>query len=149
VCEAYFSDEKTWYAALITSVNEVSQDVEIQWIGYKSSEKLPKKYINPLTAPNPDDLFEGALCNAVNTVDGMWYPCTVEKVISDSISDVSQDLSGMLFKYKVRFPHLATGGKVTVPLDYIRITKDQMVKNEKKREVLQHGDMTVTSLADF
>ena len=84
---------------------------------------MAKKYINPLTAPNPDDLFEGAVCNAVNTADGMWYPCTIEKVFSDSIGDISTDLSGMLYKYSVKFIHLPSG-KVTVPLDYIRLTKD-------------------------
>lgn len=35
VCEGYFEGEKTWYAALITDVNEQTQEVEIAWIGYK------------------------------------------------------------------------------------------------------------------
>jgi hypothetical protein len=79
--------------------------VEVQWIGYKKQDRLLKKYINPLTPPNPDDLFEGAACNAVYNQDGMWYPCVVEKVINDekNVNDISSDLSGMLFKYQVKY----------------------------------------------
>jgi hypothetical protein len=32
---------------------------------------------------NPDDLFEGATCNAVYPTNGMWYEALIEKVLSD------------------------------------------------------------------
>ena len=35
VCEAYFSSEKTWYAALVLEIFEDTQEAEIAWIGYK------------------------------------------------------------------------------------------------------------------
>jgi survival-of-motor-neuron-related-splicing factor 30 len=83
VCEAYFDEEKTWYAALVLEVYEELQEVEIAWIGYKKQTRTLKKHVNILSPPDPTDLFEGAQCNAVFTTDGMWYPCTVEKVIND------------------------------------------------------------------
>lgn len=48
--------------------------------------------------PNPNDLFEGAQCNAVYASDGMWYPCTIERIINDERggSDVSPELNAML-----------------------------------------------------
>jgi len=65
VCEAYFESEKTWYAALVLEIYEENQEAEIQWIGYKLQEKVPKKFITVLTPPDANDLFEGAACNAV------------------------------------------------------------------------------------
>lgn len=107
VCEAYFDEEKTWYAALILEVYEDLQEVEIAWIGYKKQTKTSKEFVNILTPPDPTDLFEGALCNAVLTTDGMWYPCTVEKVINDEnqSKDVSAELNAILSKYLVRYKH--------------------------------------------
>jgi hypothetical protein len=109
---------------LILEVFEETQEVEIAWIGYKHQEKMPKKFINVLTPPSPSDLFEGAACNAVFVQDGMWYPCTIERIINDEhqSNDVSPDLSAILQKYQVKFKHNQL--KITVPLDYIRLTKD-------------------------
>lgn len=83
---------------------------------------MSKKFTNILQPISPSDLFEGAACNAV--YDGMWYPCTVEKIINDenSSNDVSAEIGAILSKYLVKFKHLP--GKQTVPLDYIRVTKD-------------------------
>lgn len=83
----------------------------------------------------------------------MWYPCVIEKVINDekSTNDISLDLSGILFKYQVKFQHIPIG-KVVVHLDYIRITKDQMVKNARKRDSMANGhsaDGEITNMADF
>jgi hypothetical protein len=75
VCEGYFDSERTWYAAVILEVFEDTQEAEIAWVGYKKQEKLAAKFINVLTAPNSADLFEGAQCNAIYPVDGMWHPC--------------------------------------------------------------------------
>ena len=93
---------------------------------------MGKRYINALTPPDPQDLFEGAVCNAVFVQDGMWYPCSIEKVINDEkqSSDISSDLGMLLSKYQVKFKHHP--GKITVPLDYIRITRDQMASNLKR-----------------
>lgn len=97
--------------------------------------------MNVLFPPNPDDLFEGAQCNAVLAQDGMWYPCQVEKILSDEAGgskDLPADLNPILQKYIVRFKH--NSAKVTVPLDYIRITRDQMVSNLHKKQHLLNGD---------
>ena len=101
VCEAYFDTEKTWYAALVTEVFEDSQEVECAWIGYKKQDRMSKKFVNILTPPDPLDLFEGAQCNAVNILDGMWYPCIIEKVINDEkqSKDLSEELGALLSKY--------------------------------------------------
>ena len=62
---------------------------------------MPSSYIKVLTPPNPDDLFEGAQCLAIYANDGMWYICTIEKVLSDvnESSDISHDLRPMLLKF--------------------------------------------------
>ena len=104
VCETYFHEEKTWYAALINDVFEDTQEVEIAWIGYKKEERVPKKLVNILTPPDPQELFEGAACNAVFTQDGMWYPCVIEKVINDE-KDETTELGAILSKYLVKFKH--------------------------------------------
>jgi len=82
-------------------------------------------------------LFEGAQCNAV--LEGMWYPCIVEKVINDekASNDVSIELGAILSKYLVKFKH--NQQKLTVPLDYIRVTKDQQAQNAKKKDFLMMG----------
>ena len=48
VCEGYFEEEKTWYAALVMDVKEDKQEAEIAWIGMKLQTSVPKKYINIL-----------------------------------------------------------------------------------------------------
>ena len=98
VCEAFFASDKTWYAALVIDVFEDKQEVEVAWIGYQSQEVLPKKYVNVLSPPDPNDLFEEAQCNAVYASDGMWYPCVIEKVINDEkeSKDVSPEVSSIL-----------------------------------------------------
>jgi len=137
VCEAYFEEEKTWYAALVVEVFEDKQQVEVAWIGYRKQERKEKKHVNILTPLDPQDLFEGAQCNAV--LEGMWYPCIVEKVINDekASNDVSIELGAILSKYLVKFKH--NQQKLTVPLDYIRVTKDQHAQNAKKKDFLMMG----------
>jgi hypothetical protein len=69
----------------------------------------------------------------------MWYPCTIEKIVNDEQnSDVSPELNAILQKYLVKFKHSQT--KATVPLDYIRITRDQMVQNATKRQQILNGE---------
>ena len=35
ICEAYFTKEKSWFAAVVLEIFEDTQEVEIAWIGYK------------------------------------------------------------------------------------------------------------------
>lgn len=149
VCEGYFSTEKTWYASLILEVLEETQEVEVAWIGYKKQERMPKKCVNVLTPLSPLDLFEGTICNAVNVQDGMWYPCLIERVINDekASKDVSADLGAILSKYLVKFKH--SQEKATVPLDYIRQTRDQQLQNERRREANNNNDDDDEPLVDF
>lgn len=61
-----------------------------------------------LTPPNPDFLFEGAFCNGIYPVDGMWFPCQIEKVLNEGYEkggDISSDLKPMILKYLVKFKH--------------------------------------------
>ena len=69
--------------------------------------RTPKKFVNILTPVDAQDLFEGAQCNAVNSADGMWYPCIIEKVLNEerSSNDVSAELGAILSKYLVKFKH--------------------------------------------
>jgi len=66
--------------------------------------RTPKKFVNILTPVDAQDLFEGAQCNAVNSADGMWYPCIIEKVLNED-NDVSAELGAILSKYLVKFKH--------------------------------------------
>jgi hypothetical protein len=79
----------------------------------------------------------------------MWYPCTVEKVINeeDSSNDVSPDLGAILSKYLIKFKTFQ--GKATVPLDYIRITRDQMAQNLKKQEQIAKGQSGEVEFANL
>lgn len=105
-------------------VFEDAQEAEVAWIGYKQQERLPVQYINVLIPPNPINLEEGFTCSAVLTTDGMWYPCIIEKILSDdqAKTDLTSDLKSILSKYQVKFKNLPT--KVTVPLDYIRLSRE-------------------------
>ena len=82
VCEAYFESEKTWFAALIQDVDEETNEAEVAWVGYNIQERLPAEKITILKGIDPDELFEGASCNAVQPSDGMWYEAVIEKVLT-------------------------------------------------------------------
>jgi hypothetical protein len=79
--------------------------------------------VNVLTPPDSDTLFEGAICLSIFPNDGMWHPCKIERVLNDKDnSDLSKDLKSMVLKYLIQFKDQPN--KVTVPLDYIRLTPD-------------------------
>jgi hypothetical protein len=128
VCEAYYGAQKTWFAALIQDVDEIKQEAEIAWIGYNKQEKsVPKSQITILKQLSTSDLFVGAHCNSVCGLNGMWFPCVIEKEIIPSQADEMQMLETGDFrllqnKYQVKFT--GSGEKETVTLDFIRITKD-------------------------
>jgi len=54
----------------------------------------------------------------------MWYPCIIEKVLNEekASNDVSAELGAILSKFLIKFKH--NQQKCTVPLDYIRVTRD-------------------------
>jgi hypothetical protein len=54
----------------------------------------------------------------------MWYPCVIERVLNEekTSDDVSVELGAILSKYLIKFKH--NQQKITVPLDYIRVTRD-------------------------
>lgn len=70
-------------------------------------KRMTKKFVNILSPVDPQDLFEGAQCNAVNSSDGMWYPCVIEKVINEekASNDVSAELGAILSKFQIKFKH--------------------------------------------
>ena len=106
---------------------------------------MDKQSVNVLNPPNPDDLFEGAQCNAVYASDGMWYPCSIERILNAEKDESS--LNAMLSKYQVKFKHQQT--KAVVPLDYIRITRDQMAQNMIKKEQILNGEAIETEVGDL
>ena len=83
VCEAYFESEKTWFAALIQDIDEQAQEAEIAWIGYNIQDKLPVQKVTILPQINADELYDGALCNAVYPSDGMWYEAVIERRLTE------------------------------------------------------------------
>lgn len=80
---------------------------------------------------------------SANPVDGMWYPCQIEKVINNEkdSKDLSNELKAMLMKYQIKFKHPQLQTKVTVPLDYLRLTKEHLVLNQKKKQQLSNAGM--------
>jgi hypothetical protein len=80
-----------------------------------------------------DCLFEGALCNAVSPSDGMWYEANVEKVLTAEEAEAfaAADLRSNMRRFQVKYKAFNT--KMTVPLDYLRITGEQASQNTKKK----------------
>ena len=80
----------------------------------------------------PSDVFVGAQASTLKISDGMWHPCTIEKEILPSAEDEQQmletgDFRCLQNKYVVRFPECDDSKKVekdTVPLDYLRMSKE-------------------------
>ena len=83
VCEAYFEDHKTWFAALIQEVDLRTDSVQVAWIGYGQQDTLSKSKITILQAVDEELLHDGATCLAVYPASGMWYECTIEKRLRD------------------------------------------------------------------
>ncbi len=82
----------------------------------------------------------------------MWYPCIIEKVLNEekASNDVSAELGAILSKFLIKFKH--NQQKCTVPLDYIRVTRDQQAQNLRKKELLEKGfsgDGDIGNLEDF
>lgn len=88
---------------------------------------MAKKYLSVLEPPSASDLFEGAQITSVYYGDGQWYPCTIEKVIEEEAKD---DLPAQV-QYQVRFKQY--NNKITVPLDFVKLSKEQKEQNEKRK----------------
>ena len=132
VCEAYFAEHKTWFAALIQEVDLKNDTVQIAWIGYGQQDTLEKSKITCLTCVNEDLLWDGASCLAVYPASGMWYDCLIEKRLKADEAEAfaGTDMRGNQVRFRVRFT--AFDHKQVVPLDYIRITPDQITQNKRK-----------------
>lgn len=133
VCEAFFETEKTWFAALIQDIDEDAQEAEIAWIGYNIQERLPVSKVTILPENDPEELVDGASCNAVYPSDGMWYEAVIERKLADDEAEsfAVTDLRNSQLRFVVRYKSF--GQKMTVPMDYIRMTRDQLQANQKKR----------------
>jgi len=55
----------------------------VAWIGYNIQERLPISKITILPDNDPQELFDGAVCNAVYPTDGMWYEAVIERRLTD------------------------------------------------------------------
>ena len=64
----------------------------------------------------------------------MWYESIIERRLTEEEADqfAVTDLRSTQIRFVVRYKDF--GQKMTVPLDYIRVRKDQLIKNEKKRK---------------
>lgn len=60
---------------------------------------------------------------------------------------MSAELGAILSKYLVRYKH--NQQKMTVPLDYIRLTRDQQAQNQKKKAQLDGVDPDFNNFEDF
>lgn len=85
-----------------------------------------------LAENDPEKLFDGAICNAAYPSDGMWYEAVIERKLSDEEAETfaASDLRSAQLRFVVRYKSF--GQKMTVPLDYIRVTKEQQVSNQRK-----------------
>ena len=128
---------------MIQDIDDEEQEAEIAWIGYNIQERLPKERITILPMVEADELFEGALCSAVFPSDGMWYEAVVERRLSEEEAEqfAATDLRSTQIRFVVRYKDF--GQKMTVPLDYIRLRKDQVMKNEKKRKQAESNQNTL------
>lgn len=81
------------------------QEAEIAWIGYSIQERLPVSKITILAENNPEELFEGALCNAIYPSDGMWYEALVERRLTDDEAEqfAAADLRNSQIRFVVRY----------------------------------------------
>lgn len=69
------------------------------------------------------------MCNAVYPSDGMWYEAVIERKLTDEEAEqfAATDLRSSQLRFVVRYKSF--GQKMTVPMDYLRLTKDQVANN--------------------
>ncbi len=79
------------------------------------------------------------MCNAVYPSDGMWYEAVIERRLSDEEAEqfAATDLRSSQVRFVVRYKNF--GQKMTVPMDYIRVTQDQKQSNMKKKSQAKMG----------
>ena len=123
VCEAFFENEKQWFAGTIINVNVEQQTADIDWIGYTGKATLSGKFIKVAKHPDPSQIEEGYYWEALYTLDGCWYSCVVERIVEDG--------------YVVKFKKYSN--KETVPLEYLRLRPEDIKKNkDKEKEGLEN-----------
>lgn len=121
ICTAYYEAEGQWFLAMINEVSEKDKTAEVTWLGYKDKSALPWLYIKVQEALKPEVLEVGMYCDAIYYEEGKWYQATI-----DAISE-----HGVHVKYK------QYNDVEVVSFDSIRITPEQRLLNQKKKEQSQ------------
>lgn len=85
-------------------------------------------------------MFDGAACLSVYPSSGMWYDCTIEKRLSadEAESFAATDMRGNQVRFRVKFTQF--DHRQVVPLDYIRVTPDQISKNKALKVKMARED---------
>ncbi len=122
ICNAFYESENKWYTAMINQVFIHDLTSEITWLGYKEKETLPFKYIKINEPLKKEELEVGMLCEAIYYEDGKWYNANIQ-MISDH---------GVHVKYN-KYDDIEV-----VSFDSIRITPEQKLVYQKKKENLKH-----------
>ena len=120
-CTGYFEADNKWYTAIIHTVNEIAQTLEITWVGYKEKATVPAKYVRVILPPLSEELSTGLYCEALYKEDGGWHPCVIEKVCDDG-------------QYVVKYKKYSN--RETIPIQFIRIpnaTNTSSTTNKLKR----------------
>lgn len=130
ICTAYFDQEKNWFMAMINSVDEKEQTAEVTWLGYKEKQTIPFHLIKIQEALKPQDLEIGMQCEAIYYEDGKWYESTIENISEH----------GIHVKYN------KYEDTEVVSLDSIRITPEQKLANQKKKETQAKSKQTEDDL---
>jgi len=122
ICQAFYDPDQKWYTAVINEINEETQMAEITFLGYKEKDSIPAKYIKLFEMNDPEDLEIGMFCDAIFYGDGLWYPAIIEAMSEH----------GIHVKYK------KSNETEVVSLDSIRITPEQKIQNDKRKEYLKN-----------
>jgi len=122
ICNAFYECENKWYTAMLNQVYLHDLTAEITWLGFKEKEVLPFKYIKINEPLKKEELEVGMMCEAIYYEDGKWYNATIQ-MISDH---------GVHVKYN------KYDDKKVVSFDSIRITPEQKLMFQKKKENLKN-----------
>jgi hypothetical protein len=119
ICYAYFEGEGKWFTAMINEINLEQGSAEITWLGYKEKCQVPFKYIKVNEPVLSSELSIGMQVEAIYFEDGMWYNSTVE----------------MISEHGVHVKYNKYNDVEVVSFDSIRITPEQRLENNKKKEL--------------
>lgn len=130
VASVYYETEHTWNNAIIDSIDNVNgnendndcgnikeQLINITFLGYKDSIKVPYKYVKLNKELSDDELVKGTICDCIYMEDGKWYQATIEEIIP----------KGVQVKYN------NYNNQEIVSRECIRITPEQKIINWKNK----------------